>query len=259
MTTVNLADFLSGHVFGYMLVFMRIGGAMMFFPGISETFVITRARFFFAAAISLVLYVPLSPTLPPMPPTTGGLTLLLMQETFVGVFFSALLRLLMDVLETAGSITSMQLGLSNAMMLNPSLATQSTLTSVFFGLAGIVLLFVTGLDHLLLRGLVETYTIFPAGTALPTGDVVQTYTRLMTKCFAVGVELAAPLLIVSLLLYAIMGFMQRLMPQIQLFLVVLPMQIWGGTFVLAVTVAAVLGVWLRFANDSFGKFFTGAG
>jgi flagellar biosynthesis protein FliR len=49
--------------------------------------------------------------------------------------------------------------------------------------------------------------------------------------------------------------MQRLMPQIQLFLIILPAQIWGGFFVFFMTLAAIMTVWLQVFDDIAGRMF----
>lgn len=251
MVSIHLEQLLSGHAFAFVIVFTRISSVMMLFPGISEHFVSARIRLMFGLMITLLVFMPLQPVLPSMPADMGKLLAILFHEVLVGVFFGSLLRLLMDIVETAGSIIAMQIGLSNAMILNPSMATQSALPSVFLTTAALVTLFGTGLDHVLLRGMVDTYNLFPPMGPMPTGDVMQTYAKLMTKAFAVGVELAAPFLIVGLLIYITLGFMQRLVAQVQLFMVMLPLQIWGGLFLFATTTGIMLSVWLSYFNDAF--------
>ncbi len=58
--------------------------------------------------------------------------------------------------------------------------------------------------------------------------MAQTVIQLSTKSFLVGIELAAPFLVMWLLMFLALGLIQKLMPQVQLFLVILPLQIWGG-------------------------------
>jgi flagellar biosynthesis protein FliR len=49
--------------------------------------------------------------------------------------------------------------------------------------------------------------------------------------------------------------MQRMMPQVQLFLVTMPLQIWGGLFIFATTIIVMMGVWLNFFNENFTNLF----
>lgn len=252
---IDLQQQLGGQVYGFMIVFTRLAAGLSMFPGIGEAFVPQRVRMLFALAFTFLLTPVLAPHIPPMSAQVGELVLLMFHETLVGLFFGLVIRLLIDILETAGSIIALETGLSNAMIMNPSMAGQSALTSAFLGVAGIALIFLTGLDHLLLRALVDTYQVFPPGSHLPFGDMAVSYVEIMARAFTVGVQLAAPFIVIGLLLHVALGIMQRMMPQIQLFLIILPAQIWGGFFVFFVTLGVVLSVWLHVFDEIAGKMF----
>jgi flagellar biosynthetic protein FliR len=116
--------------------------------------------------------------------------------------------------------------------------------------------FTTGLDHYLLRSAFATYDVFPPGGSLPAGDMAQSYARAFARSFLIGVELASPFMVIGLLMYVALGLMQRLMPQVQLFLVALPIQIWGGLFLLAITVSTIMTLWLQYFDQSIATLFS---
>jgi len=252
---LNLEDLLSGHIFAFMIVFVRFAGAFLMFPGIGEAFVSPRIRMMFALTFTFMMFPVLMPYLPPMPDQIPSLVLLIGTESIVGIFFGTIMRLLLDIIATSGSIIAMEIGLSNAMILNPSLATQSALPSAFLGVASIALIFSTGLDSLLFRALLDTYKIFPPGGDVIYGDIVQTFIHMVSQSFQIGVQLAMPFMVAGLLLYTVMGVMQRTMPQIQLFMVLIPVQIMGGFFAFALVVGGILAVWLKIYDDAVVSLF----
>lgn len=254
MTSFNLDQALSGHVFAYLLVFTRLGTMLMLFPGIGEAYVPARVRLMFAMAICFLLVGPLLPRLPALPAQIPDLVTLLVIEAAIGIFFGTLLRLVVSALEAAGSIVGLQTGLSNATILNPALATQSPLPSAFLSVAGVTLLFVTGVDHLLMRSLVSIYDVFPPGDAPILGDMIQATIQAVNTSFVIGVQMAMPFFVMGLLMYVSMGIMQKLLPQVQLFLVALPAQIWGGLALLMFTITGILAVWLRYMDDTIKPF-----
>ncbi len=254
MLTVNLDAQLSGHVFAFLMIFTRLGAAVMLFPGIGEAYVTPRIRLLFALALSFLLMPVLAPLIPRMPESMPSLVVFIAQEALIGIFVGSLLRLLIAAIETAGAIIAVQVGLSNAMVLNPSQATQSALPSAFLGAAGITLLFITGLDHLMLRGLLRMYELFPAGGGVMVGDMAQAYVKMLAKSFLVGVEIGAPFLVIGLLLFTALGFMQRMVAQVQLFLVALPVQIVAGMTLFAATMGMIMTVWLRYFDASMSGF-----
>jgi len=254
MVTFHLDTFLSGHVFGFVMIFARLGSAMMLMPGIGEAFVSTRARLFLALSTSFLMMEVLLPRLPAPPESIATLTGMIAYEVMIGIFFGTLLRLMVGVLETTGLVIGLQTGLSNASVFNPTLAAQSPLPSAFLSVAGIVLIFITGLDHLLFRALVGLYDFFPPNGNLMPGDMAQTVIQTVNKSFVLGIELAMPFFIIGLLMYVAVGVMQKLMPQVQLFLVLVPAQIYGGLTLMAVTAAGILTVWLKYFDSTIGAF-----
>lgn len=257
MTSFDLDRALSGHVFAYLLVFTRLGTMLMLFPGIGEAYVPQRVRLMFALALCFLLVGPLMPRLPSLPAELPDLAMLLAVEAGIGIFFGTLLRLAVSALEAAGSIVGLQMGLSNATMLNPALATQSPLPSAFLSVAGVTLLFVTGGDHLLMRSLVSIYDVFPPGGALEPGDMAQAIIRGANASFVMGTQMAMPFFVMGLLMYVSMGVMQKILPQVQLFLVALPAQIWGGLALLVFTASGILAVWLRYMDETIRPFVGG--
>jgi len=239
------------------MLLCRIGAVMMLFPGIGESYVPPRTRMIFACLTCLILLEPMQSRFPALPSSTAEMAQLICYEIIIGIFFGTLIRFALAAIEAAGMVVGIQSGLSSATMMNPALATQSPLSSAFLSVAALVLIFVTGTDHFLIRTTVSLYDAFPPGVPLATGDMAQTVINVANKSFVIGIELAAPFLIMGLLLYSALGILQRLMPSVQLFLIVLPVEIWGGIMMLLLTVAGMLTLWLRYFNQSIGTFFQG--
>lgn len=254
MVTFHLDKFLSGHVFGFVMIFSRLGSVMMLLPGIGEAFVPPRSRLMLALIVSFLLMEPLLPRLPAPPETISGLVHCIGYEVIIGLFFGTLLRLLMSVLETTGMVIGLQSGLSNATVMNPALASQSPLPSALLSVIGITMIFITGVDHLLFRCLAALYDVFPPNGDFMPGDMAQAMIQTVNKSFVMGIELAMPFFVIGLLMYIALGIMQKLMPQVQLFLAMLPAQIWGGLTLMAVTTAGIITLWLRFFDATVGAF-----
>jgi flagellar biosynthetic protein FliR len=194
------------------------------------------------------------PRLPAPPESISGLVHCIGYEVMIGLFFGTLLRMMMSVLETTGMVIGLQSGLSNATVMNPAMATQSPLPSAFLSVVGLTMIFVSGLDHMLFRSMVALYDVFPPNGEVMPGDMAQLIIQTMSKSFTVGVELAMPFFVIGLLMYIALGLIQKLLPQVQLFLVLLPVQIWGGLTLLSVTAAGIITLWLRYFDTTLGAF-----
>ena len=220
-----LQEFLTTGVFAFTIIFVRLGTAFMIMPGIGDSFVSTRIRLHIAVAISFVLFPLVMPYVPDPLPTTFTLFLLILMEFIVGLFFGTLARVFMIALDTAGMIISTTSGLGNAQLFNPSLASQGSLVGAFLSVTGVVLLLSVNMHHLLIMGIVQSYELFPMGSIPDAGSMAQFMGKAISKSFEIGVKLAAPFLVLTLLIYAGMGVLTRLMPQIQVFILALPIQI----------------------------------
>ncbi len=256
-STYDIGALFAGHIFVFLMLLCRIGAVMMLFPGIGENYVPPRIRMIFTCMICFLLLGPMMGRFPAVPASSALLAQLIAYEILVGLFFGSLLRLAISALEAAGMVIGIQSGLSSATVMNPALATQSPLSSAFLSVAGLVLIFITGMDHVLIRTTVALYDAFPPGGVFPLGDMAETIIHVANKSFVVGIELAAPFLIMGLLLFSALGILQKLLPSIQLFLIILPVEIWGGIAMFLLTVVGILTLWLSFFSRSVGSFFQG--
>ncbi|MFK7840437.1 MAG: flagellar biosynthetic protein FliR [Bdellovibrionales bacterium] len=225
MLEQTLQDFLGIHVFAFALTFVRLGTAIMIMPGIGDSFVSARVRLHFAVALTLALF-PLTVQYIPDPlPATFGLFALILMEFIIGIFFGGIARIFMMALDTAGMVISISSGLSNAQLFNPALSTQGSLVGAFLSITGVVVLFSLNLHHLLFAGIIESYEFFPMGAIPDWGSMAEMVARAVSAAFSIGIKIAAPFLVMSILIYTGMGVLSRLMPQVQVFLIALPLQI----------------------------------
>ena len=251
--TGSLAQFLPANLFAVMLVFCRIGSALMVLPGFGDLYVPMRYRLLLGIFLATMIATVLTPLLPNQPGSPLRLLMLLGGEIVIGVFLGTVARMMLSALETAGAIISLQLGLSTAQVFNPLLAQQSAITGAFMTVFGVLLIFLTDTHHLMLRGLVASYGLFPAGGFPGFGDLSDTVAHLVSASFRLAVELAAPFIVLGTIFFVALGFLSRLMPQMQIFFIILPIQVAGGIVVFAATLYAVMQWFLDDFTQTVGN------
>lgn len=249
--TFDLSDFISGNLFGFMLLFARLGSALMFFPGIGESFVAVRSRLLLALAIAFLLLPVLGPKLPTLPSDLTVMSMHIIFEILVGVFLGLLVRVMVLTLEFAGQVVALQLGVGNAFAFNPSAATQSSLIGSVLGLVGIVLVFATNLHHFLLTGIVKSYALMPATATPAIQGMSQAMMQAVTTSFSAAVMMAAPFFILGTLLQVALGIMSRLQPTLQVFFIALPLQILLGFAIFSIMVGSMMAFWLDQVADIY--------
>jgi flagellar biosynthetic protein FliR len=254
-----LQDFLVTGVFAFILTFVRIGTAAMILPGMGDSFVPMRIRLHFALGLSLVIMPVIIPHLPSPLPGTGPLLVLITMEFIIGLFFGTIARIFMTALDTAGMVISFSSSLSNAQLFNPGLAAQGSLVGAFLSVTGAVLLFATNMHHLFIMGLVESYDMFPVGAIPDTGSMAELMARAVGASFSIGVKLGAPFMAVTLLIYVGMGVLSRLMPQVQVFLLALPIQILLSLLLMTMVLSVGMLYWLREFEQGMVFFLSSGG
>ncbi len=235
---MNLAEFLPQEVFAFIFILARLGTMVMLLPGIGEGYVYGRARIALAAMLSLVL-MPLI-QVPDLPDQPGILLAMLAGEVAIGFFMGMISKILFLVLDTAGVAIGMQAGLSNAMIFNPAMSQQAGVVSVFLMMIGIAIVFTTNLHYLALEALVDSYSLFVPGKSLLLADMADYLTHLLSHSFAVAMQIAAPMTVVALVFNVGMGLLARLMPQLQIFFIAMPVQLALSFMVMAVSLSAGL-------------------
>ena len=241
-------------VFAGGLVFARLGAIIMLLPGLGETFIPARVRLAFAFSLSLMLYPLLAGSAPPLPVDGAGLGGAVIKELLIGLMIGGILRLFMSSLATAGEIVSLQTTLSFSQTANPMQAQPSTTLGTFLGLIGIVLIFATDLHHMFIAAVASSYEVFPFSREVPVADAGQLALQTLSKSFALGLQLAAPVVVFSLIFNVATGLVGRVMPQFQVFFVATPLIVLLGLSIFALSLGVIGIVWVDRYRELIATF-----
>lgn len=238
--TVNIS-FLPALAVTFILMFARLGTMTMLMPGIGERGIPMRIRLVIALMLTLVLLPIYRGNYPSVSMTTfGPIVALLVQEVIVGAVLGLTARLTLSALEVAGATIAHQMGLGFAMAVDPTQGQQGMLIGNMLAMLGVALIFATDLHHLAIGALDQSYALFRPGEFLPTSDVTQLMLMIISSAFKIGVQLAAPFLVFGLLFNLGLGILARLMPQLQVFFLGLPLSIMIGFAMLFAFIGAVM-------------------
>jgi len=246
---------LSGIVLTYLLVFSRVGAMMMLLPGVGTMGVPARVRLVLALAVSFALTPTVQSQYPAAAPQTViALVILIAQEVTAGVLVGAMAAVIMSALQVAGFLIASQIGLAYAQTLDPTQNTQGAVVGNFLTLLGTVMIFATDLHHLAIGAIAGSYRMLPPGAALPTADMAQLVIRLVSSSFALGFQLAAPFLVFGFAIYAALGVLAKLMPQLQIFFVAVPINILCGFVIMLAMLGSIITLFLNYYTTSMAVF-----
>jgi flagellar biosynthetic protein FliR len=251
--TVNL-DFLPMTAFVFILVFGRVGAMVMSLPGLGDSSVPTNIRLVFALALTLVLYPVVQKQFPQFPTSLFGMVGLLGREVVIGLALGLLIRLIISGTQVAGAIVGFQTGLSFANSFDPNFGGQTNVLATLLSMVALILVFTFDLHHLLLRGIHDSYVLFSPKMELPVEDFLMMALKLVTGAFRIATQIAAPFILFGLIFYLGIGVLARLIPQIQIFFIAMPANIFVSLILLMILISSMMMAYITYFTRSIEPF-----
>jgi flagellar biosynthetic protein FliR len=237
-------DWLNQYAWIGALLFARLGAVMMLAPGWGEQAVPATVRLAAAVLATAALAPGLAATAPAMPANAAAAVPLIATEIMIGLLLGGGARLMMSALQVAGATAGIASGLGFAQQVDPLANQQAAIFSGFFSLMGVVLVMAAGLHRIMIEAAADSYTVFPPGAFPPVGDATTYVINAISNAFRLGIQIAAPVLVFSLIFNIAIGLVSRLIPQIQVFMIAMPLSVLLGVAVIALGFGGGLMVWL---------------
>ena len=239
-------SFLPALAAAFMLVFARIGTMVMLLPGLGELSMPVRMRLTVALVLAAVM-LPLHRAAYQIDLRMLGPVLVMFgEELMIGAVLGVTARLTLSALQITGSVVAQQLGLGFVTAVDPMQGQQGVIVGNFLTLLGVMLVFAADLHHLVIAALDDSYTLFRPGEVPLTGDMAALTTQSVAGAFRIGVQLSAPFLVFGILFNLGLGILSRLMPQMQVFFVAMPLSILAGLVILVFVIAAMMATFLGY-------------
>lgn len=212
----------------------RILGLIMVSPVFGHRAVPARVKIGLGVFITLII----APTLPPMPDVGLGSwhgLFILVQQLLIGIAIGFIMRIAFAAVEAAGEIIGLQMGLGFASFFDPQSAGQTLVLARFFNLLA-VLVFLAVNAHLLVIGiLVESFQSLPISHQPLSAAGFYNVAAYGSTVFAVGLQLALPLIAILLMTNLSLGILTRSAPQLNIFAIGFPITLGVGLIVLNLT------------------------
>ncbi|MFN7038236.1 MAG: flagellar biosynthetic protein FliR [Alphaproteobacteria bacterium] len=225
-------------VFSYLIILCRIGSALMVLPGISESYIAARSRLILALSITLVILPNI--VTPKIPTNIVNLGFLIIIEIIIGIFLGSITKFLISAMHVLGMLIATISGLGSALLFDPTQGTQGALVGTFLSNLSIMLFFATDMHHMLIYGFADSYSLFELGQTIDIGEISQEMTSVFNKSFNIAIRLAAPQIIVAVIIVLAGGVLGRLMPALQIFNLIAPVQMIISFIILMFTISTFM-------------------
>ncbi len=190
--------------------------------------------------LSVVLALCVAPTVA-VPDITSGamLAVAVGRELLIGVALAMAVRILVSGVELAGQLAGFQLGFAYAAAVDPQTgARNNVIASLYTNLSILSYLAIDG-HHQLLRAVARSYALVPIGLGGVDASLGAMVARALGAIFVLGTQLAAPVVIVLLIVELGLGLVTRAAPALNMLIIGFPVRLLAGLLVLAATVSVV--------------------
>lgn len=212
----------------FLLVFFRLGAMVAVAPVLGHRSIPITHRIGLAGLLALLL----TPLLPPATLDARGglpgLVLVIGGEVFVGLVIGFVATLALAAVTAAGEICGFQMGLGIAAVYDPSFGMQANVLTRFQDTFALLLFLGVNGHHLLLRVVAASFQRIPPGAIRAQAAVAGGVAALGTPLFRSGLELAAPLVGVLLVVNVVLALLTRVSPQTNVFFLGVPITVAVG-------------------------------
>lgn len=232
----------------FFLVFLRTGAFLMSLPGLNAPSVPVLFRIGLALSASLLLVPALGLPAPPFLADGVSLGIAAAGEILLGLLAGMAVRLVFEGLQLAGQIAGYQMGMAIAEVIDPASEDQVALLSQFNTLLATLIFLAINGHHAFIRSLVESYQLVPPLGFHVNGPVMERLIRLSAEIFVIGLKAGAPIIVALMLSTVSFGLVARTVPQMNIFIVSMPLNIAMGLLFLGLSLPHLSG----FIGELFG-------
>jgi flagellar biosynthesis protein FliR len=190
----------------------RAGGMMTFAPFFGSDAIPASVKAIFTMVLTAILYT--AAPIAPIPMTATSWVHIAATEAFVGLMMGLTIHLVFEGVQVAGQLTGMQLGFSLASVIDPMTNIETPVISTLYQMFALLIFLQLNVHYWLLRILVRSFIYVPVGTGVATLLATTELFRFVGAMWLIGVQLAAPVVLATILVDVTVGFVSKASPQL---------------------------------------------
>ena len=230
MPTDLFSLFSQRNIILFIVVFTRLSGMMMTAPMLSTYPIPIQVRTWFMALVAFIMFPIVTAKCGfQVPNNMPCLTLILLKEFLIGYTVGFIANVVFVAAEIAANLVSMQMGITAAQAMNPMTGDTSTvLTQAYTLLASMVFIGINAYQWIFAALFRSFQVLQPGYSFFIDGQFTHNIVTLTSQMFSIGFSLALPLFSVLLITDILFGFVAKMMPKMNIFMVALPLKIYIG-------------------------------
>lgn len=249
---MDFYQLLQEHAAVFLLLLTRVSGIFIISPFFGSLNIPVYFRAAGSLAITLVLFPVVDNFMDLVAPATViGYTMAVLSELFIGWLIGFVAFVAFSAFTMAGKVMDMQVGFAIVNVMDPTSGQQMPLIGSFLYNLAIIVFLVTNGHHMLISALFESFKTVPMLSLEPSLSLPMIIANFTTGIFLTGMKIAMPVTFAILLTNVGLGILARTMPQMNIFVVGIPMQIAVGMIILTM----VLPFYVLFLDVLFEEIY----
>ncbi len=250
--TVDLVSYILTNFQLFILILVRVTGLFVISPIFGRSNTPTILKIGISVMLALILLPLKINTFYLEIDNIRTLMLWTITEFLIGIIIGFIAFIYFSLVYLGGMLADIQMGFGMVNIMDPQTNAQMPLMGGFYNiLLSMIFLAING-HHKLIRALIHSYDIIPIGFKITVNEsAIQYLIKIFTETFMLAFQLSAPIMITILLAHVILGILARTMPQMNIFVVGLPLKIGIGILVILLS----LEIFIPFSENLFDKMF----
>ncbi len=198
------------------IVFARLLGFIRFAPIFNRKEIAGMVKLAFAFILTVII----TPLMKPANPPADSMLLLLVLNFAAGAIIGYIAQIIILAIESGGDMINTQMGLSSAMVMDPSTNSQTSILSRVITLLGLIIFMEVGGFYWMINALIRSFELFPIyATAIPLEKIINLDYLVTTtsNVLYIGLQIASPVLLATLGQDIILGVISKTAPQVNVF------------------------------------------
>lgn len=195
---------------------VRLTGIMLFAPFFGSIAIPVRVKAILVLALTALLYPMTSARMPQI--TISQWPMMVFSELLIGVALGVATNVVFDGVQMAGQVLSVQMGYSLVSILDPQTQAESTVVATFHQTIAMLIFLRLNVHFWILGALAKSFYYLPPATGHFGADFVTAAFQAGGSVFAIGIQIAAPVLSATLFADIALGLLGKASPQLPLML-----------------------------------------
>lgn len=226
----------------FLLIFTRVSCFVFIAPFFSMKNTPSRVRIGISFFTAILLYQSLTPTQAVEYETVLEYAMIVIKEAITGLIIGFGANICTTIVNFAGSVADMEVGLSMMTLMDPTSREQSSITGVLYQYVFTLMLIATGMYRYLFGALADTFVLIPINGAVFRGDsLLAAMISFLSDYIIIGFRIVIPIFCTILLLNAVLGVLAKVSPQMNMFAVGIQLKILVGLSVMFFTASVLPG------------------